>query len=229
MSGDRYFSNELFKFLRDLAENNNRPWFQTNKDRYDRHIKEAALRFIEDFAPHLKKISPHFVADPRPVGGSLFRIYRDARFSKDKSPYKTNVGVRFTHEAGRDVHAPGYYLGIANDGIFAACGVWHPDSKSLSKIRQAIIDDPTAWKRARNAKRFSESFELEGDALKTAPRGFDPEHPLIEDLRRKDFVGVSQLTKKTLTGPELMPRFTELCRSAATFQRFLCAALGVEY
>ena len=66
MAGTRYFSNELFEFLRDLMENNNRPWFQSNKDRYERHVKQAALGFIEDFAPHLRKISPHFVADPRP-------------------------------------------------------------------------------------------------------------------------------------------------------------------
>ncbi len=229
MAGQRYFSNELFKFLRELAENNNRPWFQSNKDRYERHIKDAALQFIADFAPHLRKISPHFVADPRPAGGSLFRIYRDTRFSKDKSPYKTNVGIRFTHEAAKDVHAPGYYLGISSKEVFCACGIWHPDGDALRKIREAIVDDPASWKRARNAKKFAGVFELEGDSLKTAPRGFDPEHPMIEDLRRKDFIGAKRVTKSQLTSPDFMDTFTTICRAGAPLQRFLCRALAVPY
>lgn len=229
MAGQRYFSSELFKFLRELEENNNKTWFQANKDRYERHIKAAALHFIEDFAPHLRKISPHFVADPRPVGGSLFRIYRDTRFSKDKSPYKTNVGIRFSHESARDVHAPGYYLGISDKEVFWGCGIWHPDGSSLRKIREAIVDDPARWKRARNAKKFTDVFELEGESLKTAPRGIDPEHPMIEDLRRKDFIGAKKVGKSALTGPDFMERFTDVCRAGAPLQRFLCRALGLPY
>ncbi len=229
MPGERYFSNELFKFLRELKANNERPWFNENKARYERHVKEASLRFIRDFAPHLRKVSRHFVADPSPVGGSLFRIYRDTRFAKDKSPYKTYVGIRFMHESAGDVHAPTYYLGISDGEVFAGCGIWRPDSGALRKIREAIVADPTKWKRAKNAKRFRESWTLAGESLKTAPRGFDPEHPLIEDLRRKDFIGTHKLTKKALTGTDFMTTFAGLCRDGATFQRFLCGALGVPY
>jgi uncharacterized protein (TIGR02453 family) len=229
MAGQRYFSNELFKYLTDLAANNDRPWFQSNKDRYDRHIKEASLRFIENFAPHLRTISRHFVADPRPVGGSLFRIYRDTRFSKDKRPYKTHVGIRFMHESAKDVHAPLYYLHIASDEVFVGCGIWHPAGEALRKIREAIVDDPASWKRARNAKKFADVFELKGDSLKTVPRGFDAEHPMIEDLRRKDFIGVKPIAKTALTGPDLMETFTGLCKAGAPLQRFLCRALAVPY
>ncbi len=229
MPGERYFSNELFKFLRELKANNNRPWFNENKPRYERHVKDAALDFVRDFAPHLRKVSRHFVADPSPVGGSLFRIYRDTRFAKDKSPYKTYVGIRFSHESAKDAHAPTYYLGISDGEIFAGCGIWRPDSGALRKIREAIVADPTKWKRARNAKRFRESWTLSGESLKTAPRGFDPEHPLIEDLRRKDFIGTHKLTKKALTGTDFMTTFTGLCRDGSSFQRFLCGALGVPY
>ena len=229
MAGERYFSKELFKFLRELPENNNKAWFQSNKDRYDRHVKDAALHFIEDFAPYLRKISPHFVADPRPVGGSLFRIYRDTRFSKDKSPYKTHVGIRFMHESAKDVHAPIYYLHISSDEVFGACGIWHPGGDALRKIREAIVDDAASWKRARNAKQFTGVFELEGDSLKTVPRGFDPEHPMIEDLRRKDFIGVKRLAQSILTGPDFMETFTDICRAGAPLQRFLCRALAVPY
>ncbi len=90
-----YFTPGSLKFLRDLAANNERDWFQSNKERYLSLIQEPALQLIEDFAPRLAKISKHFVADPRPQGGSLFRIYRDIRFSKDKTPYKTYVGDAF--------------------------------------------------------------------------------------------------------------------------------------
>ncbi len=229
MPKTRYFSRELFRFLEDLATHNDRPWFQKNKDRYERHFKDASLRFIEDFAPRLRSISEHFVADPSPVGGSLFRIYRDTRFSKDKSPYKTHVGIRFLHERAKDVHAPTYYLHIDPAGVFAGCGIWHPGGEALKAIREAIVEDPAAWKRAKNAKRFQATWTLAGDSLKRAPRGFDPEHPLVDDLRRKDFIGTSKITKKVLLGPDFMDQFTRMCRDGASLQRFLCSALGLAY
>ncbi len=229
MAGQRYFSRELFTFLEELTANNNRPWFQENKPRYEQHVKAAAIRFIEDFAPHLAKISEHLVADPSGNGGSLFRIYRDARFSKDKRPYKTSVGIRFQHELSKNVHAPGCYLHIALDGTWVGSGIWHPESDSLKKIRAAIVDDPAAWKKAKNAKRFRETFELTGDSLKRAPKGVDPDHPLIEDLRRKDFIGVSKLTKKQLLSSDFMATFTDKCRAANSLNRFLCQAMGLQY
>ena len=100
----------LFDFLRALRANNERPWFEANKARYREEVRDPMLDFIAAFAGPLAEISPHFRADPRPNGGSLFRIYRDTRFSKDKTPYKTNVGAHFRHAAGRDAHAPGFYL-----------------------------------------------------------------------------------------------------------------------
>ena len=221
----RYFTPATFRFLKDLKENNNRPWFQENKDRYEKELKEPALRFIEGFEGHLAKISPHIHAGPR----SFFRIYRDTRFSKDKSPYKTYAGIQFRHEAGKDVHAPGFYLHIEPGQSGVGCGMWHPDSKSLLKVRESIVDEPAKWKRAKGAKRFKETFELAGDSLKTAPRGFDKEHPLIEDLRRKDFIGWTSLSQKAVTSPDFLAEFTSICRAAAPFQRWLCEAIGVAF
>jgi uncharacterized protein (TIGR02453 family) len=226
---ERYFSRATIDFLRELDLNNRRDWFNANKDRYEEHVKAPALKFISDVAPHLKKISPHFKADARPVGGSLFRIYRDVRFSKDKSPYKTHVGIRFPHVTAKDVHGPGFYMHIDIDGTWIACGIWRPDSGSLKKIRTAIDREPTRWKRAKGAKTFRQHYELSGDSLKRAPVGVDPDHPLIEDLRRKDFIGVSKLNQRTVTGRELIPEFTTRCRAAKPFQRFLCDALGIKY
>jgi uncharacterized protein (TIGR02453 family) len=222
----RYFTPQTFRFLQDLEKNNNRSWFQENKSRYEKDIKEPALQFIEDFEPRLMKISPHFHAGRR----SFFRIYRDTRFSKDKSPYKTHVGIQFRHEAcGNDVHAPGFYLHIEPGHSGVGCGIWRPDSKSLLQIREAIVEAPAKWKRAKGAKRFNDTFELGGDSLKTAPRGFGKEHPLIEDLRRKDFVGWTKLSQKTVTGPDFLDDFAATCGAAVPFQRWLCDAVGVAF
>ena len=100
------FSPDVFTFLRQLKRNNNREWFAKNKTRYQTSIVDAALSFIGDFAPQLEKISPFFLADARPTRGSLFRIYRDTRFSSDKRPFKTHVGIHFSHSSGKDAHAP---------------------------------------------------------------------------------------------------------------------------
>jgi uncharacterized protein (TIGR02453 family) len=220
-----HFTTDTFRFLRELAANNNRPWFQKNKRQYEQYVKEPSLRFIADFEPHLERISPHFDAGPR----SLFRIHRDTRFAKDKSPYKTHTGIQFRHELAADVHAPGFYLHIQPRQVFVACGIWHPDSSTLSKIRDAIVENPQKWKRAKGAKRFRDTYRFEGDSLKTHPRGFDPEHSLIEDLRRKDFIGVSRLSQKQITGPGFLEEFTDCCRAGVPLQRFLCEAIGVPF
>ncbi len=144
-----HFSPELFRFLRELAKNNSRDWFQANRQRYETALREPCLRFISDLGPPLRKISRHLVADPRPSGGSLFRIYRDTRFAKDKSPYKTHAGMYFPVRGGKDVHTPGFYLHLEPSACFAAAGLWHPDSAALAKVREAIVARPAGWKSAR--------------------------------------------------------------------------------
>ncbi len=226
---DPYFTDATFEFLIELAANNDRTWFKANKPRYEAHVKNPALRFITGFGPILKEISPHFRADPRANGGSLFRIYRDTRFSKDKSPYKTHTGIHFRHEAARDAHAPGFYLHIQPGNCFAGCGIWRPAGPALRKIRESIDDDPAAWKLASRDPRFQAAFELSGDSLVRAPKGYRPDHPHIEDLNRKDFIGVAQLDAQTLTAGDFLDAFATLCRGGAAFQRWLCEALGVPY
>lgn len=229
MASTSHFSSSTFTFLRDLAANNDREWFAANKSRYERHVKEPALHFIVDFASHLARISPHFRADPRGNGGSFFRIYRDTRFSKDKSPYKTHAGIQFRHEARGDVHAPGFYLHLEPRGNFVGVGIWHPDSATLGAIRDAIVDDPAGWKRTVGAKPFRESFELGGDSLVRPPRGYDRDHPLIDDLKRKDFIASTSLTQKEVTSPGFIDRFAALCEASSPFQRWLCKAVGAAY
>ena len=138
--------------------------------------------FVTIFSGPLRRISQRFVADPRPSGGSMFRIYRDTRFARDKSPYKTHIGLQFRHERAKDVHAPGFYLHLEPGNVFVGAGIWHPDTKTQRAIRQAIVDDPTGWKRATRGRKFGKTHALVGDSLKRPPRDFDAEHPLVEDL-----------------------------------------------
>ncbi len=225
----RHFGPELFCFLEDLKANNSREWFQANKDRYVRDVKEPAQAFIADFGPYLTKVSPHFRSDPRPVGGSLFRIYRDVRFSKDKSPYKTHAGLHFRHQAGKNAYTPGFYLHIEPHGCFAGVGLWHPDGPTLKKIRERVAEQPKAWKKAVEDPAFARSYTVEGDRLKRSPKGFDPDHELVEVLKFKDFTGISKLTQKQVVGKGFIEEFAELCRAGGSLVGFICEALDQPY
>ncbi|MFH2009192.1 MAG: DUF2461 domain-containing protein [bacterium] len=229
MPSKAHFTPALFKFLKELKAHNDRDWFKAHKDQYDRDVKEPALAFIRDFAPRLQKISPHFRADPRPVGGSLFRIQRDTRFSKDKSPYKTHTGIQFRHEAGKDAHCPGFYLHLEPGSVFVGLGIWHPDSQTAGRIRASLDEHPADWKRAVYGKPFSTRYSLQGDSLKRPPRGFDPEHPFLEDLKRKDFIAGCEVPLKDVTSADFLDRFTSLCKDGVPLVRFLCQAVGVAF
>src|ERR1700751_2919089 len=133
-----YFSPELFRFLTRLKRNNDRDWFLAHKDEFENNVRQPALQFITDFGGPLSQITPYLMADPRPSRGSLFRIYRDTRFSSDKRPYKTHVAMRFSHR-GKDVHSPGFYLHLETGGCFAASGLWHPEPATLLKVRTAVV------------------------------------------------------------------------------------------
>ena len=226
MTEQPHFHPDLFRFLVALRDNNNREWFQANKERYESDVKGPMLHFIGDFAPHLRKISPRFVADPRANGGSLFRIYRDVRFAKDKTPYKTNAGAHFRHQAGRSAHAPGFYLHVEPGAVFAGGGIWHPDGKTLARIRDAIVDDPKRWRRVTSSKALGAIGALAGESLKRPPQGYDPAHPLIEDLKRKDFFALAHFSEEEACAPGFMDTFTATCRSFAPLTRFLTEALA---
>jgi len=224
-----HFRPELFAFLGELEANNNRDWFKRNKERYEDDVRHPALQFISDFGPHLRTISSNFDADPRPVGGSMFRIYRDVRFSKDKSPYKTAVGIQFRHKKRKDVHSPGFYLHLEPDASFAGVGIYHPDGPTLRQIRGFLVENPERWKRVKRAKRFKESFELGGAVLKRAPKGYDIDHPLIEDLKRKDFVAFAPIRDSKITAKGFIDHFTDLCRAGSPLVQILCDAVDVPF
>ncbi|MGI9610414.1 MAG: DUF2461 domain-containing protein [Acidimicrobiia bacterium] len=225
----RYFTKATYDFLKDLASNNNRPWFKANKDRYDAAIKDPALDFIEDFAQPLAKISKHFVADPSLQGGSLFRIYRDTRFGKDKTPYKKNTGLHFRHFMAKDAHAPGFYLHIQPGENFMGVGLWRPETKVAYQIREHIDEHQAEWKKATRGKRFSDVFSLQGDSLTRPPRGYDEDHPYITDLKRKDFIASASLPQRAITSPDFPKLFADYCSRGGPFMKFLCEAVGVPF
>ena len=156
------FDKATFAFLDELAANNERAWFEANKPRYEALVREPALEFIAAMGPQLAKFAPHFRAEPRKAGGSLMRVFRDTRFSRDKTPYKTNIGIQFRHELGKDIHAPGFYLHIATDECFFGAGSWHPEADLLGRIRDHIARDPERWIAARDDRKFAAHWALAG-------------------------------------------------------------------
>jgi len=229
MVSTRSFSPELFGFLAELKENNTREWFQENKERYKTEVQEPLRSFISAFAAPLHSISPHFIADPRPTGGSMFRIYRDVRFSKDKSPYKTHAAAQFRHSSGKDAHAPGFYLHLEPGNVFVGAGSWRPAGEALRQIRDAIVEDSARWRSVVEDRHFLEHHRLSGESLKRQPRGFDPEHPLIDDIKRKDFVCVEEFTPEAACTAGFLDRVEASCRAAAPLVRFLTEAVGQEF
>lgn len=225
-----HFSRKFFDFFRELSVENDRTWFNANKDRYEAEVVEPLLAFIGDFAPKLKKISPHYLAIPKKVGGSMFRIHRDTRFSKDKTPYKTHASAHFRHARGKDVHAPGFYLHLSVDeGCFVGVGMWHPEASALAAVRAKIVAAPAAWKKAQGDAGFRACFDLAGDALKRPPRGFAADHPYIDDLRRTDHIAMAKLTAKDVIGPGGVARVGERFAAARPYAKFLTEALDLPF
>ena len=229
MSRFRGFGPALTTFLEELRSNNERTWFNANRERYEESVREPARAFIRDLAPALAAVSSHFRADDRKAGGSLMRIHRDTRFARDKTPYKTNVGIQFRHALGRDVHAPGFYVHIEPGSAFIGAGVWHPDSGALFMIRSRIDEEPDVWRAVRDAEPFRASYRLGGESLKTMPRGFARDHPLAEDLRRKDFIAIHELPVADALGAEFPDVAAARMREAAGLVRFLCEAIDVPF
>ena len=215
-----YFSDELFLFLSKLKRNNKREWFQRHKEEYERWVRQPALQFIVDFAGPLYDISPHLVSNPK---ASLFRIYRDTRFSHDKRPYKSHLAMRFSH-AGRDVHSPGFYLHFEPDASFAAAGLWHPEPPVLLKVRNAIVAQPKEWKKVRGLLNWDDA-----NKLSRPPRGFPANHEFIDDLKMKDLGTYIDFSNKQVCSPKFMDTFAEACRSMSPLTRFLSSALGLKF
>ncbi len=223
------FTQATFTFLTELAENNNKAWFEAHKQRYEDVVREPALDFIEAMQAPLQRCAPQFRAEAKKMGGSLMRVFRDTRFARDKTPYKTNIGIQFRHALGKDVHAPGFYLHIAVDECFLGVGCWHPESDALGKIRDLIAAQPERWCGVRDDASFAANWTLAGDSLTRPPRGYAADHPSIADLKRKDFIALAHLSRKQVTSADLLNLCEQRYSAAVPFMQFLCTALEVPY
>lgn len=224
------FSADIFKFLTDLKNNNNRDWFNTNKQRYLDSVANPMCLFIAAMGPRLEKISKYYVADPRRHGGSMFRIHRDTRFSKDKRPYKDHIGCHFRHVAGRDAHAPGFYAHFEPGQLFIGGGVWMPPSAVLHKIRTAIADKADEWTSLKKNRTFRTRFGgISGDQLTRPPRGFDKEHPMIDDIKRKSFFVMHHLDPDLALTPKFITEVERIFKAASPMMAFLTRAVELKY
>ena len=224
-----HFTPATYTFLRALARHNERAWFKANQARYEEAVREPFLAVIGALQEPLAAISPHFRADPRKLGGSLFRIQRDARFSVDKQPYKTWAGARLYHARRRERPAPSFYLHVQPGECFVGAGIWHPESATLKQIRAFIADNPASWQRAVHAKAFESRYAFWGERLQRAPQGYAPDHALIEDLKLKNFAAGCALDDDLALSARLVPALGAHLRALAPLVDYLCAALDLEF
>lgn len=224
-----HFDPSLMGFLQQLKANNNKDWFNDHKQQYEDQVRAPVLEFIQQMDHWIRLISPHYEAIAKKVGGSMMRPYRDVRFSKDKSPYKTNVGIQFRHEVGKDVHSPGFYLHIEPGDVFLGVGSWHPAPEALKAFRDHIVTKPGPYLDAIQHQPFTEKYALVGDSLTRPPKGYDKEHELIAEIKRKDFIAVHQLDEQVLYQPDLAENVARLFGRAQPLQKFLCEALGLRF
>ena len=189
-----FFSAASLTFLRGLKRNNNRPWFEAHRDDYERHVKEPMAALVLALDREFREFAPEIVGEPK---RSMFRIHRDVRFSKDKSPYKTHAACWFFHaggssKVGREAHGggAGFYFHLEPGACFMGGGIWMPPAPALKKLRIAIADDPATFGRIVNAAAFRRRFgALDTEAsLKRVPRGYAPDHPAAEWLKLQSYV-----------------------------------------
>jgi uncharacterized protein (TIGR02453 family) len=219
------FGKRFFCFFAELAENNEKTWFEANRARYEADVKTPLADFVVALSPKLAKIAPSFIADPK---RSTFRIHRDVRFSKDKSPYKTNAGLSFRHARGKDVHTPGYYLHLEPDGVFYGGGVWKPEPETLTKIRDAIATRTKAWEKAKADPNVVATYRDlgDGDPLARPPRGYAPDHPAIEDIKKRTFFVIKQAPVRTAGRADFVDEVATTFAAAKPVMKFLTEAVG---
>jgi uncharacterized protein (TIGR02453 family) len=226
MAKHGHFGPDFLRFLADLREHNDREWFLAHKDRYETAVRDPFLRFVADLGPLLRKLKPPFAADPSPVGGSMMRIYRDVRFSRDKSPYKTAVAAHFRHANLKNESAPALYLHLEPGKSSIGGGIWRPEPPMAKKIRDSIVREPKRWRRIALDRRLKSTYAMTGESLKRPPRGYDADDPLADDLKRKDFIVGSRLADRQITSHGFIEFVMDRYRTAMPFMQFLAESVG---
>jgi uncharacterized protein (TIGR02453 family) len=203
-------------FLEDLRFNNNRAWFEANRKRY-----EAARAAAEDLVTDiLARFKPVEDVTGTSAKDCFFRINRDVRFSKDKSPYKTNFGI-VLGKGGRKAEGRSYYLNLEPGGVFIAAGMYDPSPEQLKHIRAAIAADPAKLRKIINGKDFQHYFGgLKGDTLKTAPKGYEADHPAIDLLKHKQFLAVHDVTDAEALAADFAGEVVAVCKALKPLEAY---------
>jgi uncharacterized protein (TIGR02453 family) len=234
MAGFGGFRPAAFEFLRDLSRNNEKAWFEANRDVYERELREPMRELVETLDARLGSIAPEIVGDPR---RSMFRIHRDVRFSPNKSPYKTNAGAwLYHHAAGRKVGTAGegggagFYFHLDPTTCFMAGGMWMPARPALQRIREAIAAQPGALMRLTSAAAFRRRFDglREEAKLHRVPRDFPRDHPAAEWLKLQSFTAVASIERRVVTSPRLVDRLCRDFEPLVPLVRWLNRALGYQ-
>ncbi len=223
------FKPTFFRFFREIKKNNNREWFLENKSRYQQDVVAPMLAFITAMQAPLTTIAPRYRAISKQMGGSMFRIYRDARFSKNKQPYKEHAAFHFRHELGKDAHAPGYYLHLETNKIIFGAGIWLPPPKHLAAIRETIMDSPAAWAQVKADPRIEKYGGVQGAGLKTAPRGIAKDHPQIADLRRKSFFLMQEVKPAIAQNADFVDLVASAYKDCEPLMEFICHSLEIPF
>jgi uncharacterized protein (TIGR02453 family) len=226
MTNEARFTPALFKFLGQLKKHNDRDWFAAHKAEYERVAQDPFCAFILQVRKPLMAISPYLVADERPHRGSLHRVYRDIRFSKNKAPYKTNIAASFWNRADKE-RGPGIYLHLQPDHSFIGAGLWMPDREALLAMRRAIVEQPKQWRKAVAAA--APDWERSGERLSRPPKGFPADHPQIEELKWKSFILITRLSEKEIYAPDFPATFIKRCKQAAPLMAFVTRAIGLPW
>jgi len=224
------FSKSFVAFFKGLKKNNSKAYFDSKREVYDNIVKPEMEAFIAAVGAGLKKISPYFAAEPR-VGGSMYRLNRDIRFSPNKLPYKTHSAALFYHQQGGRHELPAFYFQIDPESVMFAAGHYMVSPENLDLIRRALDRNgdllAALLKKAAFKKRFG---VLEGETLKKAPRGYEEDHPHIELLKLKQYLlSEEEPVKNWIGDPRLVKRALDSFRAAAPVVRFLCMASNVPF
>ena len=218
------FTAQAFTFLGQLERNNDKAWFEAHRDEYESAIREPALAFIDEAGEWFEAAKLPYVAEAKKVGGSLSRIHRDIRFSKDKSPYNTHVIMAFEHrKSSEERPLPGIGVRWDKEGASVGGGCWMGGTPVLNKVRDAIVADPKGWTAAKKGVRLQTPHYA--PPLKTAPRGYAKDHPMIADLKRQTFAAEVPITKAQFTG-DLLPTFQKSYTQMQPLLGFLDEALA---
>ncbi len=219
------FPKEGIQFLRRLKKNNNRTWFEKHKHEYEEHLKLPMESFIFSLQPSFHSFAPEFDLSPK---RSIFRIYRDIRFSRDKTPYKTHIAAHFVLR-GREKGfvGSGYYFHVEPGEVFVGGGIYMPDSRQLKGIRQSVVQHPDEFLSIINERSFKKRFgKIEGDRLQRIPKGYDETHPMAEWLKLKQFFVGTSLPESACYKPSLVDTIAAICEDANPLVKFLNRAVS---